>query len=275
MNAKGNLFKPLCQVVNKRLLKGMLLKALPWCCMACAAWVQAAFEGLNENSAFWFPPPVAMFSPTHDRTVTLERSWRFGLPELSIDRFGVLVFHDNMIGKAGWTYSGDKLYSESILHFGYGIKSKKLAGIAYLKSYHMNIEDYGSASTMNGSLELHYRLIRGLVISAGSDGLTVWGNPKLQEAIESRYWASIDLYNTEMFYIRVSGEVTGNHQAAYSLSLRTSITEAVWGGFAVGENPNKAGVLLAIQVHSMIIDIASSFAPPLGWCNGLRISYQW
>ena len=273
--AKGNLSKLSCQGVKRRPPVNLLLKVVLLCQVVCAAMASAAFEGLNEDAVHRFPASVIMLNPTHDRIITLERRWRFGLPELSVNRFGALVFHDGLIGTTGWAYTGDRLYNESVVHFGCGMKSKKLAGIVCLQSYNLNIDGYGSSSCIDESLELHCMLTQGAILSAGLNGLTLSGNSKLQEDVERRFWVSIEVYSEGSFSIRGLGEASRNHRTSLSIALRTSITKGIWGGFSAGENPTRAGIILAIQVHPFIIDISSSCAPPLGWSNGLRISYQW
>ncbi len=273
--AKGNLFKPLCQDVNRRKTKFLLLKsALLYPCIFTVSCM-AAFESLNLNATDRLLTPSAIFKPVHNHFISIERQWRFGLSELSINRFDAFVFHDGLIGSAGWSYTGDDKYNESIVHIGCGLRWKNLAGMITLQNYNVIIEGYGSANCLGENIELHCKPVEGIVLSCGSVGLTLTGNSTLQDAIEPVYWASIEGYHADILSVIGMIERSRINNTSLSIATRFLIIENVQAGFSAGENPVRAGFMFTIQIEPFSVSIFSTSTHPLGWVNSLRFGYQW
>ncbi len=233
----------------------------------------AAFESLSmlkPETGYKFH---SILQDSGDLEVSLLRSCRYGLPELTVNAVYAQFRFKNCTPAFFWSSSGDELYRENKFATGVARKYKFAEFGLYLNYCHLTVKNYGSAS----SLGLTGRL-NAIIHPAIEVGLAVEDFP-IMETIADRIAA--DMQYTGFAFVRLSEETllsafvqdASQTDPVYSLGVIQRLNRWIKLDIFLSDNPGSLGLGIELLSGKMSFGFRSVSQQPLGWIYEAGLTY--
>jgi hypothetical protein len=235
--------------------------------MVCPCF--AAFEGLTMSPEEIIFDSGGFNSNTDQFSVELSRSWKFGLPELAVNRLQIEYFGKLLPIHTVWQSSGDQVYRENRIIFGTGISYKNCCLLYKGSMYNLIISNYGSDTSFGSDFHVSWEPISKYRFSAGSDGLIA------KNFINRKIWGKAFYRITDQCDMSILIETFRRGEPNYGLGYHWDMNPTCGFELFFSENPQLYGlnILLALPCFSVISGV--SLQSHLGWSQKLGASYSW
>lgn len=243
---------------------------------AFAGIASAAFEGLNGGAMRIDEWLNLLRKDSAGYSACISREWRFGLPELAVNRVLITANRPPWVLNTRAASTGDDIYSENTVSLAGGIAGKRGALLLDIAWNRVDIARYGSAATGGAGFVSGLRLSPGVSLYAGSHNL-LRGKIRLgQDDVATTFWTALDCSIDDRARLAFIFEKERRRfPVTMTLILEGRFTDWLEIGLKVSDNPALYGI--KVDIHTPAVSVLTAFEnqPPLGLIKRIGIGYEW